>query len=191
MDSLCDGLWLVLWWRPVHFSACRLSALLSPLCSIDLFVGFCARPTSAPRKPSITESNTVQIAHFCRSSSFLLTLMWDRVVSSMAHPEQLGTASRSCRGKIRAVTMAVDKDNGPTSSSCHREGRTSSPGLCPSCVPHPGLYSSDRCNYLPHCQTRFQTQTVGAFVAFSNRRWTVKKFKSWTLEPTEGVLWTG
>lgn len=102
MDSLCDGLWLALWWRPVHFSACRLSALLSPLCSIDLFVRSCARPTSAPRKPSITESNTVQIAHFCPSSSFLLTRTWDRVVPSMAHPEQLGTASRSCRGEDKS-----------------------------------------------------------------------------------------
>lgn len=92
-------------------------------------------PPLRPRKPSITESNTVQIAHFCPSSSFLLTLMWDLVVSSMAHPQQLRTASRSCRGKIRAVTMAVDEDNGPTSSSCHREGRTSSPGLCPFLCP--------------------------------------------------------
>lgn len=81
---------------------------VSPPCSahfpplIDLGL---SRPTSAPRKPSITESNPAQIAQLCPSSSFLLTLTWDRLVSSMAHPEQLGPASRSCGGKIRAVTM--------------------------------------------------------------------------------------
>lgn len=64
MDSLFHGLWLVFPWSPVNISACRLSVLHSPLCSIDLFAHSSARTTSVPGKPSITEFNTVQIAHF-------------------------------------------------------------------------------------------------------------------------------
>lgn len=181
MDSLFHGLWLVFSHSPVNISACRLSALHSPLCSIDLFLHSSARTTSVPGKPSITEFNTVQIAHFRRN--FFIFLQPDglvcrrnrRVASFIpVYPEQLGTKQEVCcfvsvalkvsftprKDNSCYISCGVEKDNAPTSLSCGRDGKTSSPARCTSCVLHPGLYSSHHCGHLPHCRTRFQTQTV-------------------------------
>lgn len=155
LDSLFHGLWLVFSWSQVNISVCRLLAPHSPLCSIDLFAHSSARTTSVPGKPSITEFNTVQIAHFL-PNFFIFpeadvgsTGFQKETEGGFVYPGLSWTAGNQTGhfllARVRcfkSLVHATERDNGATSSSCRSDGKTStSPAPCPSCVLHPGSYS--------------------------------------------------
>lgn len=155
MDSLFHGLWLVFSWSQVNISVCRLLAPHSPLCSIDLFAHSSARTTSVPGKPSITEFNTVQIAHFL-PNFFIFpeadvgsTGFQKEAEGGFVYPGLSWTAGNQTGHFLlahvrcfKSLVHATERDNGATSSSCRSDGKTStSPAPYPSCVLHPGSYS--------------------------------------------------